>query len=68
MVNVRYDAFVSYAHQSDNDLEWVLNEMIPSLEEGPEPVRLCVGQAQDFIPGTNLIRSPMQFIKVAKRY
>ena len=57
MVIVRYDAFVSYAHQSDNDLEWVLNEMIPSLEEGPEPVRLCIGQARDFIPGTNLYDS-----------
>ena len=58
MVEVpRYDAFVSYAHQSDNDLEWVLNEMRPNLEEGPEPLRLCIGQARDFIPGTNLFDS-----------
>ena len=57
MVNLQYDAFVSYAHQSDNDLEWVLNEMRPNLEEGPEPVRLCIGQARDFIPGTNLFDS-----------
>ena len=58
MVEVpRYDAFVSYAHESDNDLEWVLNEMRPSLEEGPEPIRLCIGHARDFLPGTNLFDS-----------
>ena len=57
MVEVRYDAFVSYAHESDNDLEWVLNEMRPSLEEGPEPIRLCIGHARDFVPGTNLFDS-----------
>ena len=57
MVELRYDAFVSYAHESDNDLEWVLNEMRPNLEEGPEPIRLCIGQARDFLPGTNLFDS-----------
>ena len=57
MVEVQYDAFVSYAHQSDNDLEWVLNEMRPNLEEGPKPIKLCIGQARDFVPGTNLFDS-----------
>ena len=57
MVEMQYDAFVSYAHQSDNDLEWVLNEMRPNLEEGPKPIKLCIGQARDFIPGTNLFDS-----------
>ena len=57
MVDIRYDAFVSYAHESDNDLEWVLNEMRPNLEEGPEPKRLCIGHARDFVPGTNLFDS-----------
>ena len=58
MVELPYDAFVSYAHQSDNDLEWVLDEMRPNLEElGPEPIRLCIGQARDFTPGTNLFDS-----------
>ena len=57
MVQVRYDAFVSYAHESDNDLEWVLNEMRPNLEEGLEPIRLCIGHARDFLPGTNLFDS-----------
>ena len=57
MVEIRYDAFVSYAHESDNDLEWVLYEMRPNLEEGPEPKRLCIGHARDFVPGTNLFDS-----------
>ena len=57
MVEMKYDAFVSYAHQSDNDLEWVLNEMIPNLEEGPKPLKLCIGQARDFLGGTSLFDS-----------
>ena len=57
MVDLVYDAFVSYAHESDRDLDWVLNVLRPNLEEGPEPVKLCIGQARDFIPGTNLFDS-----------
>ena len=54
MVEVQYDAFVSYAHQNDNDLEWVLHEMRPNPKEGPKPIKLCIGQARDFVPGTSL--------------
>ena len=57
MVELPYDAFVSYAHQNDYDLNWVLDEMKPNLEEGPEPMRLCIGQARDFLPGSNLFDS-----------
>ena len=57
MVEVRYDAFVFYAHESDNDVEWVLNEMRLTLEEGPAPERLCTDHARDFEPGTNLFDS-----------
>ena len=35
----------------------MLNEMIPNLEEGPEPIRLCIGHARDFVPGANLFDS-----------
>ena len=67
MVEMQYDVFVSYAHKSDNDLEWVLNEMRPNLEEGPEPVRLCIGHARDFIPGTNLYESISEAIHQTRK-
>ena len=67
MVEVQYDAFVSYAHQSDNDLEWVLNEMRPNLEEGPKPIKLCIGQARDFVPGTNLFDSITEAIHQSRK-
>ena len=67
MVEVQYDAFVSYAHESDNDLEWVLNEMRPNLEEGPEPIRLCIGHARDFVPGTNLFDSITEAIHQSRK-
>ena len=57
LVDLEFDAFVSYAHENDRDLDWVLNVLRPNLEEGPEPVKLCIGQARDFIPGTNLFDS-----------
>ena len=54
---VRYDAFVSYAHDSDEDLRWVLEELRPNMEECDDPLKLCIGHARDFIPGTPLIEA-----------
>ena len=51
----RYDAFVSYAHDNDDDLDWVLNKLKPNMEDGEEPIKLCIGHARDFIPGTSLL-------------
>ena len=31
--------------------------MKPNLEEGPKPIRLCIGQARNFVPGKNLFDS-----------
>lgn len=52
---IRYDAFVSYAHNTDRDLNWVLNDLRLNMEEGPDPMRLCIGHARDFVPGTALL-------------
>ena len=53
----RYDAFVSYAHDSDKDLNFVVNDLRENIERGKEPLRLCIGHARDFIPGTPLLES-----------
>ena len=52
-----YDAFVSYAHESNRDLNWVLDELRVNMEEGPDPITLCIGQSRDYIPGANLIEA-----------
>ena len=54
---VRYDAFISYAHENDRDLTWVLNDLRKNMEEGAEPFRLCIGHARDFLPGTPLLEA-----------
>ena len=63
----RYDAFVSYAHDSDPDLNWVLNDLRLNLEEGAEPFRLCIGHARDFIPGTPLLEAITEAIHHSRK-
>ena len=67
LVLPRYDAFVSYAHDSDHDLEWVLNDLRLNLEEGAEPFRLCIGHARDFIPGTPLLEAITEAIHHSRK-
>ena len=52
-----YDAFVSYAHENNRDLNWVLDELRVNMEEVPDPVTLCIGQSRDYVPGANLIEA-----------
>ncbi|CAH1270380.1 TLR4 [Branchiostoma lanceolatum] len=46
-VQKKFDAFVSYNH---HDRAWVMNELVPHLEEGGEEFRLCLDY-RDFVPG-----------------
>ncbi|XP_067003756.2 toll-like receptor 13 [Anabrus simplex] len=52
-----YDAFVCY---SGNNLKWIVEELLPNLEKGPEGYRLCLHD-RDFTLGaaidTNVIAS-----------
>ena len=64
---IRYDAFVSYAHDNEHDLDWVLNDLTKNLEEGQEPFRLCVGHARDFIPGTPLLEAITESIHKSRK-
>ncbi|XP_077135479.1 toll-like receptor 2 [Ranitomeya variabilis] len=46
-----FDAFISY---SEMDSEWVENMMIPQLENGAHPLRVCIHK-RDFVPGKWII-------------
>ena len=64
---IRYDAFISYAHENNRDLTWVLNDLRVNLEETPKPFRLCIGYARDFIPGTPLLEAITEAIHNSRK-
>ena len=64
---VRYDCFVSFAYECEKDLNWVLNDLRKNMEEGPEPFRLCIGHARDFIPGTPLLEAITEAIHNSRK-
>ncbi|XP_056418431.1 toll-like receptor 2 [Hyla sarda] len=48
---ISFDAFISY---SERDSEWVENMMVPQLENGNPPLRVCFHK-RDFVPGKWII-------------
>ena len=55
MLQLQYHAYIAYNENSEDEA-WVLNDLQPEMEQGPEPVRLCI-KSRDFIPGHSLIES-----------
>ena len=53
MLQLQYHAYVAY---NERDEAWVMNDLQPNMEEGPEPVHLCI-KSRDFIPGHFLLDS-----------
>ena len=56
MLQLQYHAYVAYNETTAADDDWVLNNLQPNMEEGPNPVKLCI-KSRDFIPGHSLIQS-----------
>ena len=56
LLQLRYHAYVAYNENSAEDDAWVMDELQPSMEEGPEPLRLCI-KSRDFTPGHFLLDS-----------
>ena len=56
MLQLQYHAYVAYNENSAEDEAWVMNDLQPNMEEGPEPLQLCI-KKRDFIPGHFLLDS-----------
>ena len=65
MLQLQYHAYVSY-DETSADGEWVMNDLLPNMEEGPEPVKLCI-KSRDFIPGHSLIESISENIHQSRK-
>ena len=50
LLQLRYHAYVAYNENSAEDDAWVMNELQPNMEEGPEPLLLCI-KSRDFTAG-----------------
>ena len=58
---------MSYAHECDKDLNWVINDLRLNLEERTDPLKLCIGHARDFIPGTPIIEAITEAIHNSRK-
>ena len=66
MRRTKYDAFVAY---SEEDLQWVTQQLIPQVEQGGEPnekLCLCVHH-RDFLPGIPIEENILQSIKESNK-
>ena len=62
MLQLQYHAYVAY---NERDEAWVMNDLQPNMEEGPEPLRLCI-KSRDFIPGHFLLDSINESIQQSR--
>ncbi|XP_070539499.1 toll-like receptor 4 [Ptychodera flava] len=59
-LNKKYDAFVVY---NEHDGEWVMQELIPNLENGDPPnFKLCIHE-RDFMPGNDIFENILDSIE-----
>ena len=56
LLQLKYHAYVAYNENSAEDDAWVMDELQPNMEEGPEPLQLCI-KSRDFTPGHFLLDS-----------
>ena len=66
MLRLQYHAYVAYNENSAVDDAWVMNDLQPNMEEGPEPVKLCI-KSRDFTPGRFLLDSINESIRHSRK-
>ena len=50
MLQLQYHAYVAYNETSAVDEAWVMNDLQPNIEQGPDLIKLCI-KSRDFIAG-----------------
>ena len=65
MLQLQYHAYIAYNENSEDDA-WVMNDLQPNMEQGPEPIQLCI-KRRDFIPGHSLIESISENIQWSRK-
>ncbi|XP_072316478.1 toll-like receptor 18 [Eucyclogobius newberryi] len=58
-----YHAFISYSH---SDADWVREQLLPALEHGRNPYRLCIHE-RDFMPGKWIIDNIIENIENSRK-
>ena len=56
LLQLQYHAYVAYNENSAEDDAWVMNELQPNMEEGTEPLKLCI-KSRDFTPAHFILDS-----------
>ncbi|XP_077986540.1 uncharacterized protein LOC144440942 [Glandiceps talaboti] len=63
-LNIRYDAFVCY---NENDRDWVMQQLIPHLENiDPPNFKLCLHE-RDFMPGIDIFDNILESIETSHK-
>ncbi|XP_069031132.1 toll-like receptor 18 [Embiotoca jacksoni] len=58
-----YHAFISYSH---SDADWVMEQLLPCLENNRNPYRLCIHE-RDFMPGRWIIDNIIENIECSRK-
>ena len=65
-LDLRHHAYVAYNDESAEDTAWVMDNLQPNMEEGPEPLRLFI-KSRDAIPGHSIIESIDENIQQSRK-
>ena len=66
MLQLQYHAYVAYNENSAVDDAWVMDDLQPNMEEGPDPLRVCI-KSRDFTPGHFLLDSIDESIRQSRK-